>query len=133
MISRRAVVVHGLDHALQALRPGRAVTLLSAPGAAGYAGCLWWRELVRAARAGFPDTPTDDILDCGDAPGAAMAALRIGLPALVLAPTCPAWAATAAIAAAQGAVLLAERPPALDLARRGASRLLEGWLAGAQP
>ncbi len=46
-----AVIVHGLDDARAALAPGRPVTLLSAPGAALYAGCGWWRALVRLAQA----------------------------------------------------------------------------------
>lgn len=45
-----AVIVHGLDNARTALAPGRPVTLLSAPGAALYAGCGWWRALVRLAQ-----------------------------------------------------------------------------------
>jgi hypothetical protein len=50
MIIHPAVIVHGLSDARAALRPGWPVTLLSAPGAALFAGCLWWRELVAAAR-----------------------------------------------------------------------------------
>lgn len=124
------MVVHGLEHAIAALRPGRAVTLLSAPGAACYAGCLWWRELVAAARAAIPATPADDILDCGAAPGFAMAALRVGLRKLVLDPDCPGWPAVAAAAATMGAIVLPGRPAALDMAERSALRQLEGWLAG---
>jgi hypothetical protein len=93
-----AIIVHSLAHARAALAPGRPVTLLSAPGAALYAGCLWWAELLRAADATGPS-----LLDCADA-------------------------TVAAIAAAQGAVLLAAAPPALDLALRGADRKLTAWL-----
>jgi hypothetical protein len=130
MITRPSVVVHGLAHARAALRPGWPVLLLSAPAAAGYAGCLWWRELVAAARSFHPATPALDVLDCGDAPGHAMAALRVGQRLLLLDPACPAFAAVADAAATLGAHVLARRPPALDLAERGAARRLTGWLAG---
>lgn len=125
-----AVIVHGLDDARAALAPGRAVTLLSAPGAALYAGCGWWRALVRLARAGRPAADDiADILDCADATGAAFAALRLGQRLLVLAPTAPGFAAAAAVAAARGGVVLAAAPPALDLAAPGAGRALRAWLA----
>jgi hypothetical protein len=126
-----AVVVHGLADARQALRAGRPVTLLSAPGAALFAGCLWWRELLAAARAAHPATPAADVLDCADAPGPAMAALRAGQRLLVLAPAIPAFAAVRSAAATLGAIVLAERPPALDLAEPGARRRLARWLADA--
>jgi hypothetical protein len=129
MITQPAVVVHGLADARAALRPGYPVTLLSAPGAARFAGCLWWRELVAAARAEQPATPVRDVLDCGDAPGLAMAAQRVGQRRLVLAAG-PAFAAVAMAADGLGAVVLAERPPALDLARRGNLRRLRAWLGG---
>jgi hypothetical protein len=115
MIVHPAVMVHGLDQARAALRPGRPVTLLSSRGAALFAGCLWWRALVEQARAEFPAVDVADVLDCADAPGHAMAALRIGQRLLVLDAACPAWARVAAAAATLGATLLARAPPALDL------------------
>jgi hypothetical protein len=130
MFSASAVVVHGIDHARAALRPGCPIILLSAPNAASYAGCGWWRALVQAAYAEFPQTPAQDILDCGAAPGFAMAALRIGQKHLVLAPSCPAFPAVVAAAATLGAVVLPSRPAALDLAEPGASRRLHDWVRG---
>ena len=126
-----AVVVHGLHDALEALVIGRPVTLLSARGAALYAGCLWWREMVARARAAHPAVPALDILDCANAPGRALAAIRVGQRILILAPTVPGFPAVAAIAVVRGLILLAERPPALDLAEPGAPRRLPGWLASA--
>jgi hypothetical protein len=130
MISGRypAVIVHGLGDARLALSQGSPVTLLSAPGAALYAGCGWWRALVRQARAAFPAVPGADILDCGDGAGQALAALRVGQQFLVLSPDAPGWDAVAAIAAAQGGAVLRQAPPALDLAQRGAARQLHDWL-----
>jgi len=117
-----AIVIHGLAHARLALGPGRPVTLLSAPGAALYAGCGWWRAVVAASGAAGPD-----VLDCADAAGRALEALSAGCRWLVLLP-CPAWEGVAERAAAQGACLLRERPPALDLAEPGASRRIAAWL-----
>ncbi len=82
----RAVVVHSLAHARAALSAaaehGVAVTLLSGPGAAGYAGPAWFREVVAAAQAEHPGIEVTAVLDCGDAPGHALAALRAGLKAI---------------------------------------------------
>ena len=118
-----AVVVHGLPHLRIATAPGRPVTLLSGPGAAIYAGCGWWRALMAL---GAGDNP--DIIDCADAPGRAMEALRAGCRLLVLDPAAPAWKLVESRAAAAGATLLATRPAALDLAKPGAGRLLDAWL-----
>ena len=124
-----AVVVHGLPDALAALRQGRPVTLLSAPGAASFAGVLWWRALVEAARRAGPDAGMTDVLDCADAPGRAMAALREGQRLLVLDARAPGFAAVRDAAATLGATVLPERPAALDLAEPGAARQLRAWLA----
>ncbi len=120
-----AIVVHGLPHVRLATGSGFPLTLLSGPGAAIYAGCGWWRALMALAPGGHPD-----ILDCADAPGRAMEALRWGCRLLILDPAVPAWALVAARAAAVGAILLADRPPALDLAQPGAQRRLPAWLRG---
>ncbi|HXT78271.1 MAG TPA: hypothetical protein VN702_01800 [Acetobacteraceae bacterium] len=130
MVVRPAVIVHGLADARAALAAGAPVALLSPPGAALYAGCLWWRELVARAAGAFPAADHTDILDCADGSGEAMAALRIGLCRLVLWPSAPGWDAVAAIAARQGGFALRAAPPALDLAARGAMRRLDDWLLG---
>ncbi len=141
-----AIVVHGHDHALAALSARLPVTLLSGRGAGVYGGVGWWRALVSAARAASPGAVAPDILDCADAPGAAMAALRGGQRVLVLDPDSPAFAAVRGAAATLGARVLPARPPALalaalglaasdlaafDLATSGAARGLARWLAGA--
>jgi hypothetical protein len=118
------VVIYGLRDARAALAPGLPVTLLSAPGAGVYAGCGWWRAVIAAA--GAPH----DILDCADAPGRALEALRHGQSALVLLEHTPGRDAVTRVAKARRAQLLAARPPALDLADPDALRLLPGWLAG---
>jgi len=118
-----AVVVHGLEQAIAALAEALPVTLLSAPGAGAFAGALWWRHLTAQARAAHPATPCADILDCADAPGHAMAAIRAGQAILVLDPACPAFPRIATLAR-----ILPARPPALDLAEPGACRRLRAWV-----
>jgi hypothetical protein len=105
-----ATIVHGLADARAALAQGLPVTLLSAPGAALYAGCGWWKALVAQARAAYPGVPCLDILDCADGTGQAFAALRIGVCRLVLWPDAPARAAVVAIAEAQGGFVLEAAP-----------------------
>ncbi len=120
-----AMIVHNLAQAQLALAAGRPVTLLSAPNAAAYAGCLWWAALLAAAG---HDGPA--LLDCGAAPGRALEALRLGLRGIVLACPAPAFALVQELAAAQNAMLLATAPPALDLGTRGAELRLAAWLGG---
>jgi hypothetical protein len=107
---------------------GCPVTLLSAAGAALYAGCGWWRALVERAQAEYPATAIDDILDCADASGYALGALRIGQRRIVLHPDAPGRTAVLAIAASVAAEVLASRPPTLDMADRDAARRLHDWL-----
>lgn len=128
-----AVIVHGFEEARAALaaaaEAGRAVTLLSAPGAAGYAGIGWWRALVAAARASVPDAVADDVLDCGELAGLAVAALHGGCPAVVFTGPDAQAERLAALARVCGARMLRTAPPALDLALPGALRRLAAWLA----
>jgi hypothetical protein len=133
MILHPAVIVHGIDHARAALRPGFPVTLVSSRGAALFAGCLWWRALIDLARAEFPGVDLADVLDCADQAGRAMAALRAGQRVLVLDPGCPGHPAVVSCAATCGAAVLEGPPPALDLGTLAlgtarADRRLAGWL-----
>lgn len=107
---------------------GRPVTLLSARGAALFAGCGWWRALIAQARGEHPTIPIDDILDCADAAGLALGALRIGQRRIVLDPDVGGWASVAEIAASLGGEVLSERPDAADMALPGAARRLRDWL-----
>ena len=66
--------------ALEAARSqGRAVSLCSPPGASAWLGAGYWAALQARARAEFPDVEFALALDCGDAAGDAMAALRAGV------------------------------------------------------
>jgi hypothetical protein len=118
-----AVIIHSLEDARAVLAAGRPVTLLSARGAALYAGCLWWAALLKAAGANGVC-----LLDCADAPGRALEALKLGLPGIVLSCEPAAYEMVAGIAAGQDAILLAQAPPALDLSQHGALRNLLAWL-----
>jgi hypothetical protein len=125
-----AVVIHGLPDARAALAFGVPVTLLSAPGAALFGGSSWWLSLVRRVRAEFDDAAIDDILDCADASGLAVGALRIGQRAIVLDPTAPGRDSVVAIAASLGGKVLAHRPEAVDMSKPGEARRLRDWLRG---
>jgi hypothetical protein len=123
-----AVVIHGLTDARAVLALAMPVTLLSAPGAALYAGCGWWRALIDRARREHPEVPVDDILDCADASGLALGAIRTGQRRLILLPAAPGWHAVATIAASHGGEVLTSRPLSLDMAERGSRRRLHDWL-----
>ncbi len=89
------------------------VTLISAPDAAASVGPGWFDALVALARAEYPDVEVTAILDCGAAPGRALAALRHGLKAIRY--DGPSVERIADIARRSGARLVGERPPSLDL------------------
>lgn len=137
-----AVVAHTPRQARAALDAAgpRGVSLLSAPRAAGSLGAAWFLALVAQAAEGLDAASAPQhwaVLDCGDAPGFALSALRAGARWLVFDPGVPAFPAVAAAAAEIGAEVWPERPPALDLGRldlrgatgRGRVRLAE-WLTG---
>lgn len=86
--TRLIVAVASLAEARAALEQGRAagvgVTLFSPPGAAAYLGVGFFWALVEAARADVPGVEVEAVMDCGDDPGWALAALRTGFKAVVL-------------------------------------------------
>jgi hypothetical protein len=135
-----AVTVHGLAGARAALAAAgpRGVLLLSAIGAGGFAGAGWFLGVVAAAAAAHPGVPHRAALDCADAAGTALMALRAGLRLVVLEGACPGFAAVSSAAAALGAQVLPARPPSLDLARIDLRRRddlarLAVWLATEAP
>lgn len=124
-------MISSLAEGRAALAPGLPVTLVSAPGAALFAGCGWWRALIGGLRAEHPGRAFGDVLDCADAPGFAASALRGGQPVIAFRSANPALVARVeAIAASCGAEVLPGLPAALDLGERGAARRLPAWLAG---
>lgn len=114
-----AVIIHDLDHARAALAAAvdceRPVILLSAPGAAGYAGAAWFLRVVALAAAEHPDAKWDAVLDCADRPGHVLAALRQGAMAVRFTGSKATASKLAAIAKSYGARLESGRTRALDL------------------
>ncbi|MCA3389294.1 MAG: hypothetical protein INF65_11755 [Roseomonas sp.] len=112
-----AVVVHGREQAAWVLRiaAGRPVLLVSAPGAALNAGPGWFKAVLEQAAAEHPGANFTAALDCGAAPGAALAALRAGFKLVVFDLGHPSAASVLGAAAEAGAEVLGSRPEALDL------------------
>lgn len=69
--------VNSLKSAREALRQG-VLALQSPPFAACHAGVLYYRKLLDALTAEFPDVPFTFTLCCGDDPAIAYEALRLG-------------------------------------------------------
>ena len=75
----RPFVIHSLEDAraaLTAAERGVPVTLESAPAAGVHGGAAWFERMIAAAHAEFPQIPLRAVLDCGDAPGAVLEAVR---------------------------------------------------------
>lgn len=78
-----SIRIHSQDHARAALTAAaeldKAVMLVSPVMAGAFAGIGWWRELVCLMTEEFPRIPLSAVLDCGPAPGLALAAIRAGI------------------------------------------------------
>lgn len=86
------VVIHSLDQARDALAVANTeqpVSLISPPGAAGLQGIGWWQALSWILGAEFPQLKVETILDCGDSPGLALAAIRAGIPVVQVSDVSP--------------------------------------------
>jgi acyl-CoA reductase-like NAD-dependent aldehyde dehydrogenase len=79
-------VVHTAAQATAALRAatraGWPIVLASPPVASASMGAGMFRAIIAAAREAEPDARSLAVLDCGDRPGDAMAALREGVEAV---------------------------------------------------
>ena len=136
----RTVVIHSLAHASAALAAaaaaGVAVRLRSAPNAAAYGGAAWFQEVVRQAQAAHPGVAADASLDCGDAAGLALGALRQGIRLVRFTGPRGTREKIAAIATACGAALDTDRRRTLDLATvapADADARLREFLADSNP
>lgn len=129
------IVVHSFADARAALVAaaalGRDVTLTSAPGAGAYAGPGWFKALTDEAKRAVPAAQCDIVLDCGDAPGFALAALQFGLKRVRFTGCEEARRRLQAIAAQFGAAIETGSVSALDLhgVRQPEARC-RAWLAG---
>ncbi|MBV8537027.1 MAG: hypothetical protein JO128_15610 [Alphaproteobacteria bacterium] len=76
----RPFVIHSLEEARAALAAaaanGEPAALHSAPDAGVHGGIGWFERMIAAAHAEFPQVPLTAVLDCGDAAGAVMEAVR---------------------------------------------------------
>jgi hypothetical protein len=128
------VIVHDLAHVRAALAAaaelGTSAVLASAPDAAAYLGSGAFKAMIDLGRREYRQVPVTAILDCGDAPGLALGALRIGIQAIRLRAAPDVLARVADIAGQLGAVLYTDDRPALDLAReRDPEVACRRWLA----
>lgn len=131
----RAITVHNLDHARCALAAaselGVPVTLLSPPHGAGYLGAGYFLALAEKATAEHPDAEASWILDCGDAPGLALGALRLGCAAIRFTGPAPVRKKIADIAKQSGAAIDNRRYQVLDLLTQDdAPAAARAWLGG---
>jgi delta 1-pyrroline-5-carboxylate dehydrogenase len=112
-----AIVIHSLAQAVAALsaaaEAGRPVVIASAPDAGIYAGPGWFREVLHGAHEAMPMAQFSSLFDCGDDAGAAMAALRAGLEAIVFTGPAEVAARLNDILAQTGARLITEWPAAV--------------------
>lgn len=131
----RAVLVHGVEDARLALSVaeelGLSATLISSPSAASHGGAGWFLEMCGSAAAAAPNVSVTAIVDCDDRAGDAQGALAVGAKHILFTGRAEAAARLADIAAASGAAVGTERPPALDLrGRRDPRPLCRAWLVG---
>jgi len=108
------VIVHTLAETCAAMRAaaeaGRPLTLHSPPGAARSMGAGYFLAMIDIARRQTPAALTLAVLDCGAAPGLALAALNAGAQAVQLDAAPMVLDKIADIAAQLGATLLRNRP-----------------------
>ncbi len=102
----------------EATAAGADVELWSPPDAAGTLGVGYWAALDRAVAGIAEPGRAMTVLDCGDAPGFALAALREGLRTVHVTVRGDVRGKLAAIAEACGAALHPGPPPELDLRDR---------------
>ena len=87
-MTAHAIIVHDLSEARALLRAAagltREITLASPPGAGLSYGAPWFAQILAGAKSDDCGLRVTAILDCADAPGVALAALREGLNHLAL-------------------------------------------------
>ncbi len=118
-MAARTIVFHTLEHTRAALAAAThaeaPVILRSAPGASAYAGAQYLKAMVEHASAEFPDADFTAVIDCGDDPGHAQGALRIGWKVLLFGGPEDVRSKIADIAEQHGARLVGDAGETLDL------------------
>jgi len=85
-----AIIIHSLDDAVAALKnhhqtatvPSDILYLLSPRDGAATMGAAVFQAMITDARAQFPECAFTAVLDCGNEPGYAQAAIRAGVKAI---------------------------------------------------
>jgi len=89
---------------------------MSAEGAGGYAGAMWFRSVLELASAEFPAVAVAAVLDCADEAGTVLNALRLGLKRVRFTGSAAALKRLEDIARQRGAEIeTGKRPATLDL------------------
>ena len=116
------IIVHSFAHARAALTAAvaqsRSIVFLSAPDAGMQSGPAWFHTMIEQAKDAVPGAERIDVtevLDCGDMPGTAMAALRYGFTRICFTGAEKPLEKLRDIAEQKQAVIMTERPDGLDL------------------
>ncbi len=88
----KRITIHGVDHAraaceaalMSSMKANITLELWSARNGAGSLGPAWFNEIVNIVQKEFPTLGIVGILDCGDAVGSALAALRQGITCIYI-------------------------------------------------
>ncbi len=131
----RAVTFHGLEHARAAAEAatglGVPLTLVTAPGAAAYAGAEWFQAVVVELGRQYPDLVIEAWLDCRDRAGDAMGAMRAGVHRIIFTGDAELAGKLRGMAGATGMTVADRRPFAFD--PRTSSDMVRDcrrWLSG---
>ncbi len=132
---RPAVRVHGRGDAMRAAAVahelGVPITLVSAPYAAASMGPAWFRNIVREVEQAYPGLDVEAELDCGDAAGYVLAALRAGVRIVRFSGKPSAATKLEDIAGTYGARLVRRPGQILDARQEpDAETALRKWLEG---
>lgn len=110
----RPIRVHGLADARAAAMAADNLGLPLTLMAGGYGGAPWLMGIMARVASEYPTLRVSGLLDCDDRAGEAQAALAAGMSGILFTGPPGVAARLAVIAVARGAVVLTDRPPALD-------------------
>ncbi|MSP82990.1 MAG: hypothetical protein EXQ94_08670 [Alphaproteobacteria bacterium] len=129
----RAIVVHDRDDAeaaaAEALAADVPVILLTAQGAAAFAGVDYLLGMIAQGAAPAPGAKVEAVLDCDEAAGDVLNAIRVGWKRILFTGDPELGAKLADIVGQAGGTLLTRRPEALDLeGERNPHAACRAWL-----
>ena len=115
----RVIIFHTLEHLLAAFRAAGELhcmlPLKTPDGATSYLGVGYIKAMLEIAEKEFPHVPFRLVVDCGEDPVHAIAALRCGFMYICVDPGLSSYAALASIAQKHAATLVAKPLQKLDL------------------